>query len=323
MRENDMEEAGEFARRTAEDYLDLRYLKYFVVTAESGSFTKAAALLNTVQPSISRQIKRLEEIVEVPLFTRTSHELILTPPGKLFLVEAKKLLRQARASIQLVREASDPMAGRINVGVASGIESLFFDHVLSVVRRIQPDSQVSIRSSNEAEMRDRLREGNIDFAFMAGPVMSDELISLPVISLPLHAAFSVNQPIADLDVVPIQDLMSLKLLLPDMDSVPFYGSSIKRIAELSGISFEENRTSCESPLSALQAIADADYFCFILECQGEFAPSSILIKPVDAPISLTIDLHLIGLKNNPKPWVQRFLEAFRARDEGSDLDSDA
>ncbi len=314
MRENDLEEAGEFARRTAEDYLDLRYLKYFVVTAESGSFTRAAALLNTVQPSISRQIKRLEDIVEVPLFKRTSHELILTPPGKLFLVEAKKMLRQARASIQLVREASDPQVGRINVGVASGIESLFFDNVLSVVRKMQPESQVSIRSSNEIEIRDRIIDGSIDLAFMAGPVINDELTSMSVIRLPLFVAFSADQPLAELDIVPIQDLKSLKLVLPDLETVPYYGSSIKRLAELSDIKLEHTTTTCESPLSALQAIAADDFYCFILECQGEFAPQSIVMKPVEANLPLNIDLHLISRKNNPKPWVQRFLEAFDARD---------
>lgn len=304
------EDAGEFARRMAEDYLDLRYLKYFVVTAESGSFTRAAALLNTVQPSISRQIKRLEEIVEVPLFLRTSHELVLTDPGKLFLAEAKKMLRQARSSIQLVREAADPMMGRINVGVASGIESLFFENVLAIARKCQPDSQVSIRSSNEIEMQGKLRDGQIDLAFMAGPVMDDDFTSLPVISLPLFVAFTNDCELARYDKVPISKLHDMKLVLPELENVPYYGAAIKRIADLSGLQMGHGMTTCESPLSALQAISDADSYCFILERQGEFAPRYISIRQAEASIPLVVELHLISLKSNPKPWVQRFLKAF-------------
>jgi LysR family hca operon transcriptional activator len=84
--------------------MNLRYLIYFVAVAEELNFTHAAERLHTVQPSLSRQIHCLEEIVGTPLFHREKHKLQLTEAGRIFLEEARSILRQMDHAIMLARQ---------------------------------------------------------------------------------------------------------------------------------------------------------------------------------------------------------------------------
>ena len=87
--------------------MDLRYLRYFVAVAEELNFTRAAGRLHIVQPSLSQQIRKLEdEIVGTPLFRRDKHHVELTAAGRVFLAEAKALLSAAAQATVLVQQAA-------------------------------------------------------------------------------------------------------------------------------------------------------------------------------------------------------------------------
>lgn len=86
--------------------LDERHLRYFIAVAEDLNFTRAAERLHTVQPSLSMQIRKLEDIVGTPLFVRDKHHVELTEPGRVFLREARILLQQAQHAVTLTRQAA-------------------------------------------------------------------------------------------------------------------------------------------------------------------------------------------------------------------------
>src|SRR6201995_2144017 len=94
--------------------LDLRLVRYFVAVADHRHFGRAAAALRVAQPSLSRQIRRLEQQIGVRLFDRTPQSTRLTEAGEVFLPRAKALLRAAAQATAQARDAARP--GRIAIG---------------------------------------------------------------------------------------------------------------------------------------------------------------------------------------------------------------
>jgi DNA-binding transcriptional LysR family regulator len=117
--------------------LDLRLVRYFVAVAEHGHFGRAAAALHTAQPSLSRQIRRLEQQLGARLLDRTSQGSRLTEAGEVFLPHAAALLRSAATAAALARAAASP--SRITVGYTTG---LIITPAVRELRRQHPDADV-------------------------------------------------------------------------------------------------------------------------------------------------------------------------------------
>ena len=96
--------------------MELRHLRYFVAVAEELHFRKAAERLHVAQPTVSEQIRKLEQELGVMLFNRSQRSVALTPPGTAFLVKARHVLRHAEVAQQAARNAGDRATTRLRVG---------------------------------------------------------------------------------------------------------------------------------------------------------------------------------------------------------------
>jgi LysR family hca operon transcriptional activator len=104
-----------------EGVMELRHLRYFIAVAESGSFSLAAERrLHTAQPSLSRQIRDLEQELGVTLLTRSAHGVALTTAGGAFLAQARLVLAQLEAAIRAARRAGLPARPRFALGFLTG-----------------------------------------------------------------------------------------------------------------------------------------------------------------------------------------------------------
>jgi DNA-binding transcriptional LysR family regulator len=141
--------------------LDLRLLEYFMAVAEELHFGRAAARLHISQPSLSQQVRRLEHQLGVTLLERTSRSVELTPAGEALLREGRKLLTQARSTIEAARAAGGE---RLTVGFYGSAGA---DRLADVLRRFadqHPGVEVSVRELL-LESIDELQEGRVDVAF--------------------------------------------------------------------------------------------------------------------------------------------------------------
>jgi DNA-binding transcriptional LysR family regulator len=102
--------------------MELRHLRYFAAVAEALNFTRAAAHLHVAQPALSRQVADLEEELGVDLLRRTSHGVLLTAEGKLFLEEARAILKRADESVAKVRALARGELGELQVGYVPPLE---------------------------------------------------------------------------------------------------------------------------------------------------------------------------------------------------------
>jgi DNA-binding transcriptional LysR family regulator len=150
--------------------LDLRLVRYFAAVAEHRHFGRAAAALHVAQPSLSRQIARLETVIGARLLDRTTQGTKLTEAGEVFLPQAKALLRAAAQATARARAAAEP--SRLTVGYMPGI---FVTSAVRELRRQQPDADVQAVHLNFNEVRDALLDHRVDVAVARLPFATDKL----------------------------------------------------------------------------------------------------------------------------------------------------
>src|SRR6185436_21194947 len=146
--------------------MELRHLRYFVGVAEALSFTKAAEKLHTAQPSLTRQIKDLEEELGVRLLNRTKQQVTLTDEGRSFLVDAKRLLALAAASVESVRRLHSGEVRALNVGYVSNLFSDLLPKTLASFHQTFPAIAVNLFDLSCGEQFHALEEGKLDLGFV-------------------------------------------------------------------------------------------------------------------------------------------------------------
>lgn len=142
--------------------MELRLLQYFLVLAEEQNFCRAARRLHIAQPSLSQQIRRLEQKLETELFDRTARPLRLTSAGQFLLADARYLVDEMEATVREVRRAGRGEVGRIRIGYSYGG---LYDLVLLLLRRLRtawPDATMVISQLPEREQVPALLTRKVD-----------------------------------------------------------------------------------------------------------------------------------------------------------------
>ncbi|GAA1230841.1 LysR family transcriptional regulator [Pseudonocardia alaniniphila] len=150
--------------------LDLRLVRYFTVVADHRHFGRAAAALRIAQPSLSRQIRRLEQELGARLLDRTPQGSRLTEAGEVFLPRAKALLRSAAQAAAQTRAAAQP--SRITIGYTT---NLIVTPAVRELRRQHPDADVRSVHLPWNEPRDALLDHRVDVAVTRLPIGTDQL----------------------------------------------------------------------------------------------------------------------------------------------------
>src|SRR4029077_17873171 len=146
--------------------MELRHLRYFVAVAEAGSVTVAAQILHTSQPSLSRQIRDLEDEVGARLLTRRARGIELTPAGRAFLEHARSALSQVEAATQAARRVAHPAKPCFSIGFLTGHESAWMPEALRILRDELPNIDVMISSQYSPPLANALLKGTVDAAFL-------------------------------------------------------------------------------------------------------------------------------------------------------------
>ncbi|NIE64279.1 LysR family transcriptional regulator [Burkholderia sp. Ax-1719] len=147
--------------------MELRHLRYFVAVAETGSLTVAAEQrLFTSQPSLSRQIRDLEEQVGVELFSRSARGVALTSAGKAFLDHARLALAQVDAAAEAARRAALPERKMFALGFLTGEEMTWLPRAMCVLRDELPSIDVTVSSYYSPDVADALARGKLDLGFL-------------------------------------------------------------------------------------------------------------------------------------------------------------
>ena len=181
--------------------LDLRLVGYFVAVAEHRHFGRAAAALRVAQPSLSRQIRRLEQQIGVRLFDRTPQSTRLTEAGEVFLPRAKALLRSAVQATAQARDAAQP--SRIGIGYLTG---LIITPTVRALRREHPDADVQVVHLDWHQPRDALLDHRVDAVVTVLPFSTDQLHVTILYDEPRVVLVAVDHRLAGRQSVTLDDI---------------------------------------------------------------------------------------------------------------------
>ncbi len=201
--------------------LDIRRLRYFVAVAEESSFVRAAARLYMTQPALSRQIRALEDDLDVALFVRDRQGTVLTRAGRQLLEDARPMLAASVALEQRVRTAARA-ENQFTVGFMPGVV------VTPIVRefsRMAPDLRVDVVHTSITDQVDYLLDGRVDVCFVRLPLPPGTFKVVPLFPEPRVAALSREHPLARRKAVSIDDLRDVPLLQAPEDVPEWRGSA--------------------------------------------------------------------------------------------------
>src|SRR5580692_4076862 len=188
--------------------MELRHLRYFVAVADAGSLTVAAEQrLHTSQPSLSRQIRDLEDEVGAQLLTRRARGIELTPAGRAFLDHARVVLSQAEAAVEAARRVVHPAKPCFTMGFLTGHELTWMPEALRILRDELPNIDVMISSQSSPLLAEGLSKGKIDAAFLRKERALPDLAFLLLVKEPLVVILPSNHRLAALKAISPKDLV--------------------------------------------------------------------------------------------------------------------
>ena len=216
--------------------MELRHLRYFVSVAETLSFTKAAEKLHTSQPSLSRQIKDLEEELGVRLLNRTKRMVTLTDEGRSFLADAKRLLALAAETIKSVRRLQTGEVRALNVGYVSNLFYELLPRTLTAFHQSFPTVSVNLFDLSCGAQFRALEDGKLDLGFVGlhEPIALRGLEFRTIASYKTLVALPEDNPLAKKTTVELKDLSSVFLIGMSEASYPGYREWLKKTCDRAG-----------------------------------------------------------------------------------------
>ena len=193
--------------------MNLRDLKYLVALADHRHFGKAAEASFVSQPTLSTQIKKLEEELGMPLVERAPRKVMLTPAGREAATRARSIVAEVEQMKEAARRSQDPEAGTVRLGIFPTLAPYLLPHVVPRVRARFPQLELLLVEEKSDILLQRLREGRLDAALLALPVHDDQLHAEFLFEEPFLLAVSGKHPLARRHHLDVQELSAQKLLL--------------------------------------------------------------------------------------------------------------
>ena len=286
--------------------MELRHLRYFITVAEELNFSKAALKLYTAQPSLSQQIKDLEEDVGVRLLNRTKRKVELTEEGAVFLEQARLTLAQADKAVAMARQVSQAKQQMLRIGFVPVAEMKIFPYVLPNLRVQSPDLKIDLLSLNNSEQMKLLKKGDLDITFTRHNFNSEEIESTFVLREPLMFILPKDHPLAKYDRIPVKALNGIDFIIPSAEESHTLHHAILDFAKANDIEFNIVQTA-DNILFNINSIG-IGLGCTILP--GYITPLSMnnsVIRPLSVELP-QIDLYVSYRKNSTSVAVQKFME---------------
>lgn len=193
--------------------MNIKDLKYFLAVAEHEHFGKAANQCFVSQPTLSGQIKKLEDELGVSLFERTNRRVMLTEAGKNIAKVAKRILEEVETINVIAEESHDPESGKFRLGAFPTLATYIFPHLVPKVKTEMPNLRLILFEEKTARLLEQLIAGELDAALLALPVNSDFLVSEALFKDEFFLAVPNDHKLAKQPYVSQKTLEKQKLLL--------------------------------------------------------------------------------------------------------------
>lgn len=199
--------------------MDLRQLKYFVQIAESGNFSRAAEVLRIAQPSLSQQMKHLEEELGVDLLLRHARGVTTTELGQQFYDHARRILQEVDRAKEVIRSQSTNPSGRVSVGLpTSACRGLSFP-LFQAIAEHQPNITLHLVEAMTSYLDDYIQAGRLDVALLYDHKAFEHVAWTEMMVEDLMLCVAPEHPLAREASIPFSDLSRLTVVLPGRPNV--------------------------------------------------------------------------------------------------------
>src|SRR5712672_2905898 len=290
------------AYETWEIVMELRHLRYFVAVADAGSLTVAAEQkLHTSQPSLSRQIRDLEQEVDVQLMNRGAHGIELTSAGKAFPDHARMALLQADAAKEAALGAAQPARPTFALGFLSGAEIGLLPEVNRVLRDEFPGVEIRLSSDYSPALAKALMRRKLDAAFIRPEEQMGDLSYTRVRTDPLVFVFPSDHRLASQAAVAPQEIANENFCLPSK-SAPAVRRVVLEYFNRAGIVLKPQH-EVHNVVHAISMITSTRGVMLLPAYTKRYLPASITTRPVkgEAP---ALDLVLAYHRTNKSPILR-------------------
>ena len=285
--------------------MELRHLRYFVAIAEAGSLTVAAARkLHTSQPSLSRQMRDLEDEVGAQLLTRRARGIELTPAGRAFLDHARLVLSQAEAASEAARRVAHPRKPCFAIGFLTGHELKWMPEALRILRDELPNIDVMVSSQYSPLLAEGLSKGKIDVAFLRRERGVPELAYRVLVKEPLMVVLPSDHRLAALKTISPRDLVG-ETFVAVSNTAPVLRVVIDHYLKRSGVSIKPDH-EVDHLAMGMSLIASTGGVGLLPAYAQNFLPSSVTSRPLKGETP-TVELVLGYKKSNKSPILKLLL----------------
>jgi len=293
--------------------MELRHLRYFVATAEEGSFLRASNRLRVAQPALSKQIRDLEREVGVKLFERLPRGARVTPAGEHFLRNARHALESAARAVAMARRADCQTGLKFAYGDLYVYTPVLLK-LFAAFRRASPETPVHVVRVHDAEQHAALRAQRIDIAATfvgTWPVPGVEALRLADCAV-TGVLLPATHPLAAQERIRLRDLSDLMWLHPSQRSRPELYRVLRRALENRGLVPSRHRGR-RGDIAANVAIAAGEAWALANPTVAAVyadMEGSIVHRPfVDDPIPLWFAL--VWRNDARSPQVEKLVEVAR------------
>lgn len=295
--------------------MELRHLRYFVAVAEELSFTKAAENLRLAQPSLTRQVRNLEEEIGVPLLDRSHNRIVLTEQGSRFLFDAKKVLALCAESVAAVQRVDHGESSHLNIGYVSNLHYGLLPATLGAFRKLYPGVALNLFDMTSADQFQALDAQKIDLGFVglrpafSGRVLRSECVAYDTIlaSLPVH------HPLAKKAKVKLVDLATQFFIGMSAKTQPGAREWLLEICATAGFTGRVLQEADIEP-TAIKFVADGLGVALMPEQVAGLPHEGVTFRPFSPP--LRRESNIAWRADNPSKPLQEYIRIVKDLSRG-------
>jgi LysR family hydrogen peroxide-inducible transcriptional activator len=193
--------------------MNLRDLRYLIALADLRHFGRAAEACHVSQPTLSTQLRKLEDELGVQLIERAPRQVMLTPAGTDIVARARRVIAEVEQMREVARRTADPEAGSVRLGMFPTLGPYLLPHAVPRLRARFPRLELLLVEEKTESLLAMLREGRLDAAVLALPLHEDWLEVEPLFEEPFLLAVPTGHPLAGRKQLRMEDLGAQQLLL--------------------------------------------------------------------------------------------------------------
>jgi DNA-binding transcriptional LysR family regulator len=290
----------------------LAQLTGFVAVAEELHFGRAAERLHLTQPPLTRQIQALERELGVALLDRLGRGIRLTPAGRGFLRDARRLLHEAESAALSVRRIPTGQAGSVTVGFTAASAPGVLAPLLRSARASLPQVDVVLRELVTADQLDALSAGELDLGLARPPVVRDELSSREVRREPLAAALPPGHRLAGSHELRLPDLDGEDLVMWSPSEARYFHELLISLFRADGVTLRYRQHL--SQVHSILALVGAGVGIGLVPASAAHY-TGVEIRPLATAEPEPVRLHAVWRTSNDNPALHALLELLFAGPE--------